>query len=358
MGLEDPGMPSQPKEARNYLLACYAVSLIQGGTILGTPIRHQTVVNYLTAAYKLLRDRKLRFDSKEDYVAIILKALNSYEDVADRRNMITDGMTRWFVDQSKLEGPDSAMSAITDWIILGRYAGFRSSEWCQTTQSSYARIDKWPGTPSLAFTRDDFTFSGANERRLTEDDIRHLDFTHIHHLNVRWRKQKNDENGQKIDFACDNVNPEFCPVRAARRIYLRSIRQQGPAHEPIATFASKTGARKFITSVMVAAHLRKAASTVLHINEGDKSLNLWSTHSIRVTAANLLHRANLSDSYIQTRLRWKSDSFLMYLRNTIYAADAHTKAININLGHKESANASYRATKEPHETLLSTMRAQ
>ena len=351
-------MPTQPREARNYFLACYAVSLIQGGTILGIPIRHQTVVNYLTAAYKLFRDRTLRFDSKEDYVAIILTALNSYEDVADRRNMITDGMARWFVDQAKLDGPDSAMSAITDWIILGRYTGFRSSEWCQITQSSYARIDKWPGTPSLAFTRDDFTFSGTDERQLNDDDICHLDFAHIHHLKLRWRKQKNNENGQKIDFACDNANPDYCPVRAARRIYLRSLRQLSPSHEPIATFATKTGARKFITSTMVTSHLRRAASTVLHINEGDRSLNLWSTHSIRVTAANLLHRANLSDSYIQTRLRWKSKSFLMYLRNTIYAADAHTKAINIHLSRKDTSNASYRSTREPHETLLATMRAQ
>ena len=358
MQIDDPGMPTQPKEARNYLLACYAVSLIQGGTILGTPIRHQTVVNYLTAAYTLLRDRKLRFDSKEDYIATILTALNSYEDVADRRNMITDGMTRWFVDQSKKDGPDSAMSAITDWIILGRYAGFRSSEWCQLTQSSYARVDAWPGQPSLAFTRDDITFLGRNERRLTDDDIRNLSIEHFHHFSIRWRKQKNKENGQEIDFARDDINIDYCALRAARRIYLRSLRQQSPAHEPLATFSNKSGKRKFITSAMVTAHLRTAASTVLHINTGDRSLALWSPHSIRVTAANLLHRANLSDSYIQTRLRWKSKSFLMYLRNTIYAADAHTKALNINLGQREASNASYRAVQEPHEALLTTMRAQ
>ena len=29
------------------------------------------------------------------------------------------------------------------------------------------------------------------------------------------------------------------------------------------------------------------------------------------------------------RLRWKSDSFLGYLRNTMYTAAAHTKALNI-----------------------------
>ena len=112
MNLEDPGMPDQPKEARNYFLACYAVSLIQGQTILGTPSRHQTIVNYLTTAYTLLRDRNHPFDSKEDYIDIILSALKKYEVIPNRRNMITDEMVCWFIEQSIQHGPDSTMTAI------------------------------------------------------------------------------------------------------------------------------------------------------------------------------------------------------------------------------------------------------
>ena len=54
MQLADPCMPDQPKEAMHYFLAYYAVSLIQGQTIFGTPTHHLMVVNYLTAAYQLL----------------------------------------------------------------------------------------------------------------------------------------------------------------------------------------------------------------------------------------------------------------------------------------------------------------
>ena len=90
---------------------------------------------------------------------------------------------------------------------------------------------------------------------------------------------------------------------------------------------------------MTADNLRSCASLVLNIKKEDLSLKLWSTHYIQVTTTNLLHQANLSDSYIQTRLRWKSSSFLMYLHNTIYSADAHTRAINVNLGAKEQTKA-------------------
>ena len=194
MELPDSGMPNQSPESRNYFLACYAVSLIQGQTILGTTIRYQTVLNYLKAAYTLLRDRKYSFASERNYVDIILSALANYECIPNRRNMITDDMVRWFIDTSRTQAPDSAMASITDWIILGRYTGARASEWCQTTQSSHAVIEAWPGTPSLAFTRNDFTFLGHQERRLTDEDICNLTIDHINHVRIEWRKQKNKDN--------------------------------------------------------------------------------------------------------------------------------------------------------------------
>ena len=48
----------------------------------------------------------------------------------------------------------------------------------------------------------------------------------------------------------------------------------------------------------------------------------------------------------------------MYLRNTIYGADAYTKAININLGVKEQPKALYHTIPEEHKPILLSMRAQ
>ena len=60
---------------------------------------------------------------------------------------------------------------------------------------------------------------------------------------------------------------------------------------------------------------------------------LWSSQSIKVMASSILHRAQLSDLYMKNRLCWLSDLFLVYSCNTIYAANAHTKVLNINLGN-------------------------
>ena len=104
---------------------------------------------------------------------------------------------------------------------------------------------------------------------------------------------------------------------------------------------------QYITARKVTALLCETAQEVLGLHENDPVINQWSTHSIRVTAANLLHRMQLSNSCIQKRLRRKSDRILIYLRNTIHAADAHTKAITVKLSPSDQQAASYRKAEPP-----------
>ena len=76
--------------------------------------------------------------------------------------MITDSMVERLVVKASASSEDSAIRAIADWIIPGRYTGFHSSESFQTTQSSYSRTDDWPEGPSLAMTRNDAGSSAAS----------------------------------------------------------------------------------------------------------------------------------------------------------------------------------------------------
>ena len=347
MGLDDPGMAGQPPEARNYFLACYAVSLIQGQTIKGVCIKHSTLKLYMKEALAIFVERRLPHDSKPDFLAIITKAHSDYENVPNRRRMITDGMMAWLIKQADNAPLDSEIRAIVDWIIVGRYTGYRSSEWCQECQKDYARINGWPGDPALATTRNDFAFLGNNERRITQE--RHLTAELVHHLTCTWRHQKNGDNGQDVTFSGDRTNRRYCIVTAGLRIYHRSKRLGMKDGEPMGVCRIK-GKVRFITSRKVTALLREAAQQVLGLDKCDPELKLWSTHSIRVTAANLLHRMQFSDSFIMKRLRWNSDRFLMYLRNTIHAADAQTRGINIKLSPRDQQSASYRRA-EPHETI-------
>ena len=40
-------------------------------------------------------------------------------------------MIQHWINKAKLEHQDSFISALSDWMILGHYAGFRKSEWIQ-----------------------------------------------------------------------------------------------------------------------------------------------------------------------------------------------------------------------------------
>lgn len=360
MGMEDACFPDQPIQARNYFLACYAASLVKGETILGGTIRLRTLRHYLTDAYELFRMRKLSYKSFDgtDYIDVIVSAVKKYESVANRRNMITDDMMHWLIKYAASSHIDGNVAAIVDWIILGRFTGFRKSEWCQSSLTSYDLIPDWPVQAPMAMILSDFTFFDQNERRLsipanaTFDNM--IQITRF--IRIRWRHQKNGDNGEEITFQYEPDNQKVCPVRAALRIYLRALRLKVPSDQPIGVFRQHTKSnktyRRFITDTLTQKLLRQAASEVLNIKDTDPELKLWSTHSIRVTAANLLHRAKMTDSFIQKRLRWKSNSFLMYLRNTIYAASEHTKALNItdyNLPPK--AERAYRKD-EPHEVIF------
>jgi hypothetical protein len=128
------------------------------------------------------------------------------------------------------------------------------------------------------------------------------------------------------------------------------MRLDTPRDHPASVYHNPTtGLRQLITAGEAVDFLQHVAHKVFDITRRHKDLLAWSCHSIRVTAANLLHWACFSDSYIKNHLHWKSDMFLMYLRNTFYTANQHTKAITLELD-PPTRNASH--PLEPHEHAL------
>ena len=89
------------------------------------------------------------------------------------------------------------------------------------------------------------------------------------------------------------------------------------------------GSRLFITNSNVDKFLRGFARRAFGLKHADPILLRWLAHSIQVTACNLLHRQGFSDSYMQTRLRWRGTTWMDYLRNIFHNAQQHTKALFI-----------------------------
>eukprot|EP00957_Ditylum_brightwellii_P089567 6821607-Ditylum_brightwellii.AAC.1 len=58
-----------------------------------------------------------------------------------------------------------------------------------------------------------------------------------------------------------------------------------------------------------------------------EDIKRFSSHSIRVGACVLLYSSWKDGEFIKLRLRWKSDTFILYLRSTTLLAGQHCKAV-------------------------------
>lgn len=59
-----------------------------------------------------------------------------------------------------------------------------------------------------------------------------------------------------------------------------------------------------------------------------KELQLWSAHSFRVGACTLLHAMGYTGTEIKFLLRWRSDTFMDYLRNMTILSERHAETID------------------------------
>ncbi len=62
-----------------------------------------------------------------------------------------------------------------------------------------------------------------------------------------------------------------------------------------------------------------------------KDIQVWTTYSICIATANLLHCVNFFDAFIHKWLYWSNSSFFMYLRNTFYSVHSHSAVLAFDL---------------------------
>eukprot|EP00978_Attheya_sp_CCMP212_P002430 scaffold4949_cov59-Attheya_sp.AAC.3 len=128
-------MAKADQDDRNYVLACYASSLIHVETILARAIKTDTIKRYLYAAasFSLARqcvDPRLNFYGKESHhLSKILGAHKHWEAMPDRREPVTELMIQHM--QKINPGDDTLDSALYDWNVLSKYYGYRRAEWAQ-----------------------------------------------------------------------------------------------------------------------------------------------------------------------------------------------------------------------------------
>jgi hypothetical protein len=92
MGVEAGGTTNPSLQARNFIIACYAVSLTKGETLLGRNICYATLKGYIKQAIECHKCRQLPSPELADinYVKIITDAVKKYEQVPKPKSKRND----------------------------------------------------------------------------------------------------------------------------------------------------------------------------------------------------------------------------------------------------------------------------
>ena len=338
-GVYDPTLAAMEEREKNVFIACYAIYLSDGNTIKKQIIKKETLKLYLAAVEELTgvatqgrsyNPKVSSFQSNKppvsDVISSVIKEHGKWDKVMKKREPISPAMLDEFRRWATSDGVDSFPEALVDWLIIGFQAGFRKSEWLHDD----SRPTEY-GTPfhlnrdgtSKSFMASDFSLMAyqdpATKHKDSDKEIE------PNYLRIKWRYQKNSDNGQMISFA-GNKSKDNCVVRAARRILARAKRLGVPSHYPIAVFGCK-GKPVYMTGRMVQEAFRKCAQIVYNIIDED-FLSRYTCHAVRVAAAVTLHCGGASDHTIMMRLRWKSGAFRGYLRNAPKLAAEHNRIVN------------------------------
>jgi hypothetical protein len=92
-------------------------------------------------------------------------------------------------------------------------------------------------------------------------------------------------------------------------------------------YNGKDGKMKYLTAKDMTAYIRDVAKSV-HPNLTKAQLAKYSCHSIRVWACVLLFEAGKKGDYIKKILRWLSECYRVYLRDTEKLASLHNEGLS------------------------------
>ena len=350
MGIDDDYfMATWSQDRRIWTMALYASHLCTGKTIRNKAIRASTVKEYLhDVATFILCNTGVdpRFEKGEYKLAEpIQKVLTEYErweKQPNRRAPWTVAMQQHLdkvvATEQSLHGDNGFQAAISDWTGLGLSTGMRRSEWVQP-DNKHSMLDNPAQHDDLkiimAFLPGDWEFYDMRGRKVTHAEAILLGIENLSKLRVQWRTQKNGDNYKSKTYVINEKHPDLCPVRRGFRILERYHVLVGwnSPNVPLAVYQSGTTeepTKRLLNSEQVTKVIRDTAMAVLHLHpkRDDAEIKKYSSHSLRVGACQILYANGFNAYEIKMLLRWKSDAFMVYLRDIAWVARKQNEAVS------------------------------
>ena len=254
--------------------------------------------------------------------------------VVDKREPLTLEMMDTLYHLIDPDDPDSLYSCCYNWFICGLYGGFRLSEWAQPTHTELDRPQIDPAGEPIAFCLSDVEFRLEGNRLISLRQALLLPTDRLRRCRLRFSHQKNGRHGEVRSFSSNDAKPRICFIRNFLTIVRRFVRLVGWRFDvPLAIFCPAGGSPQPITASFITQVLQETAAITYDLSPTNpthqKHLRQWSSHSLRVGACVILHSQGFSTTQIKFLLRWRSDSFMEYLRNLNVLSQQQNAAISL-----------------------------
>lgn len=342
----------QRMDNRRFMLqmAMYCQHLATGSSLLCRTIKVGTIKAYLRNVISFFmrfgrwRRNPCYGPTTDTYFGELkstLAELTRWEKQPKRREPFTVEMleSMYSSDYGYIEH-DSKFASVRDQCGMGLFDGRRKTEFCQEAGVSdpvYPKKDIFGDTK--AFCLRDVEWELDDRTRLHGSAVLLYPVSRVKRAKLCWRTQKNNENGEKRSFTNPGDETNLSWIKFMYSTVQRFVRLCGPDNStdiPLSVYKAEDGSIKLLNCTDVEDVLRQVAARVYKLNPntkaGREALQLWSCHSLRVGGCVLLHSRGFTDTQIQWILRWKSMSFMLYLRNIDVLCDKHVQAFNQAMG--------------------------
>ena len=316
------------------LLKCYAVYLLNGNTLQSQKVKVSTLKGYFEAVNdyfkKNQREKPFDYRAKDSKAATLLRDQVNFEKIAERRLPLMPKMVYKIIIEMTANQPQLGLApCIANCTGVGRIAGSRAQELIQDVCDA-VRVYLCPDGSEIvrAATRNCVEYYDG-EQAPVPDISRDEDRDRVEGMNLLYPMQKNRDNEQRINHTRNRVNPDYDICEHMFQLMDRAKALGQPDDKPLAVYLDeKDGVVKYLTSKVMTEYFREVAMVCMPgITAED--LSRYSAHSLRVTACVNLHEAGKDGSYIRLRLRWKSECYNVYLRNTQKISEQHTEALRM-----------------------------
>ena len=307
-------------------------------------LRSDTVAAYLGEVNQLFLKSNLQkpidLANRSLQTTILYKNIRAEENVAKQRRPLTNMTVAKILELGKRNTPNSKEALIADLIGFASQVGPRAAEIVQKTKKVVG-IHTYPSGKTVikAICADRVKFYDNNGREV-KDPVK--DYKRVKTMKLIWVIQKNRRNGEIITYVTNAENPDLCVVIATINMIRRARSLKQPENMPLCVYADKDGNMKYLTANELTQYIRKCTA-LAHPDMTAEELSYYSCHSFRVWACILLHQQGKSGDYIRVRLRWLSEAYRVYLRDTEESAKQHNRALT-----KDGDEISFRL----HEALL------